>query len=544
MKNYCFVYLLHLLLYIPFLYPQYAEASILKQKEVHIKDYVNEGEDITSVLQNLIEQYSTIVIDPGVWYISPWIELKSKLTIKGADRETSILKRVNSHTQLQSGFLFYTDKTNIYVFTQNNIDDNYDENKVNFYDIHFENLTIDFNRNPSGSTKQQIEETNLFGIVFSHCRSCSIDNCKFIDHMNKETNSGCPAVVFFQSKDCRISNCYSEKVTMVKSIYSENVTIDGNYCINSVGTCIESVCGKGCTLKNNFVKGVLWDVSCVGVNTTDSKIYNNVVISGENNISCLTLGHKGFPLSAANNTVVKNNHFKSEGVRSILLQNGSGVIIRDNELSCVLNQKMPASNCGCIVARGESMGISNLLIERNLMVAYGDIPYGVVTYAGSGNVLIRSNSIQGKRGISFLAEGIDAQVRDNDISCSEYSVSALSPNSLYIVNNVIKDGIMIKGGETLYIKDNTFESITHASFIYGNWNKVIINDNVFNLASSYDYGSLFIFNAKGKDRNYSTSNFMTKGNILNNNKEMVYLVNYSYNDVASQLIPIVFNDKN
>ncbi len=206
---------------------------------------------------------------------------------------------------------------------------------------------------------------------------------------------------------------------------------------------------KGCTLKNNFVKGVLWDVSCVGVNTTDSKIYNNVVISGENNISCLTLGHKGFPLSAANNTVVKNNHFKSEGVRSILLQNGSGVIIRDNELSCVLNQKMPTSNCGCIVARGESMGISNLLIERNLMVAYGDIPYGVVTYAGSGNVLIRSNSIQGKRGISFLAEGIDAQVRDNDISCSEYSVSALSPNSLYIVNNVIKDGFMIKGGETL-----------------------------------------------------------------------------------------------
>ncbi len=37
---------------------------------------------------------------------------------------------------------------------------------------------------------------------------------------------------------------------------------------------------------------------------------------------------------------------------------------------------------------------------------------------------------------------------------------------------------------------------------------------------------------------------MTKGNKLNNNKEMVYLVNYSYNDVASQLIPIVFNDKN
>ena len=32
-------------------------------------------------------------IDPGIWYISPGIKLRSDITIKGMDRESSILKR-------------------------------------------------------------------------------------------------------------------------------------------------------------------------------------------------------------------------------------------------------------------------------------------------------------------------------------------------------------------------------------------------------------------------------------------------------------------
>ena len=190
------------------------------------------------------------------------------------------------------------------------------------------------NRSPLKYSMEQMSKANIFGIVFCHAKGCVVKNCRLMDSMNEYANNGCPAVSFLQSRDCSIINCFSKNVTFVKSVYSDFVTVSGNYCENSVGTCIESICGKGGQFDNNYVKGIYWDVSCVGVNSMECKIENNVIYSASNNTSCLTLGHRGYNYFSASGTVVDGNTLSSDGVRAILVQNGSGMQICNNTLSC------------------------------------------------------------------------------------------------------------------------------------------------------------------------------------------------------------------
>ena len=63
------------------------------RKTVHISKYAKNGEDVTVVLQELINKYSTIIIDEGTWYVGSGIRLKNGVTIKGTNKTTSIIKR-------------------------------------------------------------------------------------------------------------------------------------------------------------------------------------------------------------------------------------------------------------------------------------------------------------------------------------------------------------------------------------------------------------------------------------------------------------------
>lgn len=500
-----------------------AVACIRAKREVHIKKYANPGDDITVVLQKLIDKYSTIIIDPGMWYISPGVKLRSDVTIKGVDKETSILKRNDANGRIKGGVLFYTEKADVYVFTKQNPKDNFDEAKVKYSNILFKDLTIDFNRNPLTHSSEQIAKTNLFGIIFSRGKDCVVDNCRFLDSMNHSANNGCPAVSFLQSRNCSIVDCVSKHVTLVKSVYSRDVTVARNLCEDSIGTSIEFVCGDGGVLDSNYVNGVYWDVSCVGVNTTNCLIRNNTIYSSSDNVSCLTLGHRGYEGFSASGTVVSGNNLHSEGVRSILIQNGSDIYIENNSLSCSLTEDSSTPTFGCIVARGEDIG--NITILDNEMSASGDKIYGAITYAGRGNVTMRNNHIKSCRGIVLFPNGYDVIVDNNKIESSEYAICASSPAGLYVTGNHMTDGLSVKGGNSIVIEHNSFSEIVHPTYIYENWDDVSISDNTFSNCDKIQ--ELFLLNVEHKEASFDMSRINVSRNEVM--KGPNYLIRFSGN---------------
>lgn len=492
-------------------------ACIGARREVHIKKYANPGDDITVVLQKLINKHSTIVIDSGTWYISLGVKLRSDITIKGVDKEASILKRNDTNGRIKDGVLFYTEKADIYVFTQHNPEDSFDETKVKYSNILFKDLTFDFNRSPLKYSSEHIAKTNIFGIIFSRSKNCSVDNCRFIDYMDNFTNNGCPAVSFLQSRNCSIVDCISRQVTFVKSVYSRDVTVARNHCENSVGTSIEFICGDGGVLEKNYVKGVYWDVSCVGVNSTNCLIRNNTIYSSSENVSCLTLGHRGYEGFSASGTVVSGNILCSGGVRSVLIQNGAEINIDNNSLSCVLTKDSSTPTFGCIVARGDEIG--NITIEDNEMSASGEKIYGAITYVGRGSVTMRNNHIKSRRGIVVFPNGNDIIVENNNIESSEYAICASSPAGLYVVGNHLTDGLNVKGGTTIIIESNSFSEIVHPTYIYEKWGDVSITNNSFSHCDKIQ--ELFLMNVEHKDASFDMSRINVHRNEVTQGPDLI-----------------------
>ena len=455
--------------------------------------------------------------------------MRSNVTIRGVDKSISVLKLSNDKKAFKNGFVFYTEDINPKIYTHRNPNDNYDERNTKYDNIHFEYFTIDFNRHPEQCPPESIQYSSLYGIALIHCRNSTIDNCCFTDYMSEEINNGFPAVVVFQSRDCSVTKCISNRITFIQSIYSENVTINDNHSEKSVGTSIETICGKGCVIERNYVNGVYWSVSCVGVNTIESVVRDNIVFCSATNGSCLTLGHKGYDYFSSSNTIVEGNFFESNNVRAITIQNGADILIKNNKVSCVLSNDSDTPTYGCVISRG--LENKNLTIENNEMIAYGDKSYGVVTFVGSGLIIIRNNIIKGKRGITLASEGIDAQILNNEVYSTDYSITASLPKTIIIENNYLYDGISVKGCDKLFVKGNTFQSIDHSSYIYGRWNNIAIQNNVFNLNSSGKIDYLFLFNAEKIDNKYDFVDFTIEGNHINSVNMKPQIVQFSQNKV-------------
>ena len=513
------------------------EACFRSKKEVHICNYAKPGQDITKTLQYLIDHYSTIVIDSGTWFISSGIKLRSNTTIKGADKITSILKRNDFGAVVRSGVLFCTEESNVYIFTQHNPKDNFEDSKLRYSNIHFENITIDFNRSPVKYSKESLSKANLYGIIFSRCKDCTVKNCRFIDSMNEYANNGCPAISFVQSRDCCVYDCFSEHVTFLKSVYSNSMTVSGNYCEYSVGTCIESVGGNGGVFENNCVKEVYWNVSCVGINTTNCLVRNNYICSSANNTSCLTLGHRGYESFSASGSRVYDNTFLSKGVRTILIQNGSNLRIKGNVLTCVLTNDSPTPTFGCVVARGEDN--YDICIEGNEMTVDGDKLYGAISYSGPGGLFIYRNKIKSNRGIVVDASTDVITIEGNEVYSSKYSICVNSPNgSIIIKDNHLTDGLLIKGGARLNIQNNHFSNTPNSSYFYGNWGIINISNNTFK--DCIDLEQLFLINAEHEKPDVDASNVTVSNNTIINCPNTI--VRFSRNNNVRQLHNIVLND--
>ncbi len=504
----------------------------------HINNYASPGDDVTEVLQKLINRYRTVVIDEGVWLLSGEIQLRSNVTIKGVDPDKSVLKR-NDAFPIISGMLFYTEKANPDSYVNHDDWDEFKADRVRYENISFEKLTIDFNRSPQEYSEREIKFTNLYGIALIRARKCSVKNCRFVDLMTKERNNGYPAIVVYQSERIIIENNSNECVRLLQVIFSEDVTAKDCHCISSVGTAIEFIGGRNHKCVDNYIYDVWWDVSCIGVNSKDCVVKGNTVNCRQGNISCLTLGH--IPtITSADNTLVEKNIFYSSSCRSIIIQNGCGIVLRDNVCSCIINKDSPFMTSGSIVASGNYDGIHDIVIVNNKLSSIGDGNNGCVTYRGSGRLLIKDNLITATKGVNIISvEKCDVTIEGNTINSSDYSIVSNAPQ-LTVLNNVLTDGLFV-GAVSLVIKDNHIIHSTHCSYLGKKWESVRIEDNVLINATGEALQHVLLLNGSQKTKSFDTEKIVVKGNKVEGNA-VKNVIAVSEAVSAPQLMKIKNND--
>lgn len=481
-------------------------------KTVHIKDFANNGDDVTTLLQWLVDRYDIIIIDEGIWYISEGIRLHSNIIIKGLGASKSVIKRNDNHN-LQGGMLFYTELLNPDVYVNRNRNDEYKRSKIRYHNISIEDLTIDMNRRPGRYTEQELKSKNLYAIALIKTKDAGVLNCRFVDAMTPDYNNGYPAVVVYQSRDIALENNRVDNISFLQAIYSRRVRIDNNLINSSVNTAIETIGGGEHIITQNIIHRVFWSVSCIGINSVSCMVSSNHVSSSKKNISCITLGHEG-EMTTANKTIVDNNEFSSDGCRAILIQNGNNVTISNNNCKCVITSSSSELSSGCIVASGQSENIKNLVISHNSLVALGEVGYGCITYRGSGILRVSNNLIDSKRGISVFA-GKDTKViiTSNTIHSTMYSIQA-NCQSLTIEENNLSDGIITSAPE-ISIRGNQIQYTSNHSYLGTKWERIKIQDNVFSSFSGKEFPYAFMLDASEKSDVFNAGNVIIKNNSVN-----------------------------
>ena len=487
----------------------------------HLKDFAQSGDDVTVVLQHLIDSNRTVIIDEGVWFLSGEIKLKSNVTIKGINKYKSIIKRKEA-SHLSRGKMFYTEKANTDSYINKDTNDVFHPGMIAYTNICFEDLTFDFNRSPERFTDKQFSH-NLYGIALIHASGSVIRRCRFIDNMNEQHHNGAPAVVVYQSSDVQIYNNICDHLTFIQVVFSNNASVYNNHCVQSVGTAIEFIAGSGHLCRNNRVDKVWWKVSCIGVNSTKCVVKGNTVHATEGNISCLTLGHEPV-LFRADFTVAQKNVLISNGVRSIIIQNGCGIMVKNNTCSCVINKSAPEMTSGCVVASGRRDGIFDLEIIDNHLSSTGDGNRGCVTYRGMGHIVIKNNKIVSNRGVNILSiENCDVEISHNEIVSSEYSICSNSP-SITIKKNLLYDGIQVNS-RMIDIRNNHFRYTTHYSLLGEQWEVVNISNNLIINATDKSMPFFFHINCSNTDSSYNYSHLVVKRNTYNRDlvKQLLFI---------------------
>lgn len=479
----------------------------------HIKDYAKPGDNVTQVLQQLINQYSTVIIDEGRWYVSPGIKLRSCVTIKGVGAGKSVLVRDN-RVPLTGGMIFLTTAVNPDAYVNKDPSDAFTAQRIAFRNIKFRDLTFDFNRSPRQYSHAELSKANIYGIGLIRAAYCSVERCTFVDSMTENCNNGYPAIVVYQSENVIIRGNHSDGITFLQAIYSQHVQISNNICFNSIGTAIATTSGTGHICENNTIDGISWKVSCMGVNSTNSLVQGNQIKASKENISCLTLGHE-HPIFSASSTIARKNTLITEGCRSLIIQNGKNIRIESNTCSCIIDSSSSILNSGCIVASGQSQDIKDIIIENNHLSSKGNGTCGCITYRGTGFVKVVKNEIKANRGISILSNNdVSAFIIKNTIFSNNYTIQG-NCDALYLEDNYLTDGIITTARE-IVVKNNQFEIGVHHSFMGKRWESVVIEGN-----SIYGGGSIstnrtyfFQFDASEKSSSFDQRKFNVKKNIF------------------------------
>lgn len=470
---------------------------------VHLNKYCVKGSDATATLQALVDRYNNIIIDKGTWLITGPVYLRSGVSIRGEGTGKSILKV--SEEAIMAGkrrmcvFTSLKITTPIYIQYGRNLSDYF---TVKIKNVNISDITIDLNRHPDTFTKRgwKMATAEVEAIHLENCTDCIIENCEFRDYMesnkgNEVRNNGSQVVRVVKSTNITVTGCTSKNCGFLMVDDCENVKVASNIGVNTVGTWIETTAGGSHTIEGNILKGIMWKVSSIGVNSTNCNFVNNEVTNtGCPELSCLTLGHEQKGLNhpvSADSCYVSGNTFTTDGNRCVLIQNGRGIVMENNTLSSIPKELNYVS--GVIVIRGQNDNFAGLVVKNNRFAVPVPVEGSVLAGANLDGFVFEGNTVNADCGrcLNLYGKAQDVSVKDNSIVLGEGSnlLWASSVTDLRIQNNKIEGGSMSLASPSIIIRNNEWTGMKQYMTIYDTkdqpFSKTVIEDNDFTVVQDF-----------------------------------------------------------
>lgn len=448
-------------------------------KEAHIKTYCKQGSDISDVLQRLVSEKETVVIDKGIWKVSKPIYLRSGVVIKGVSPKKSVLlidqqaiidgkRKFCIFTTAQPKALFGEEYMSFSPETYKN---------KTFVNIVIRDLTIDVNRQPEYfkevGVSARIADLNV--VRFENCKNCILDNCIIQDYCTPESFNNNAVVKLVESDSCTVGNCITRNCTFVQVLGGKGNVIHANEGENSVGTWVSSVGGRSHVISGNTIRNVYNHVSTIGVNSVCCEIFNNKVKNDNGGeISCLTLGHsqdeRSLPSvgssslrTKADSCFVHHNRFETPAHVAILIQNGSNIIIENNFLRSCPEQDNYAP--AALYVHGQRDNLYGLRVVNNTIEA-NSRKGSALCGDCLNDAIIQGNTIKTtcRYAIRLTRQTTTVSIADNNISITDGElISADSVSTLLVSNNHFKGGYLNLHYSRLEFLNNEWEDINAVS---------------------------------------------------------------------------------
>ena len=160
---------------------------------------------------------------------------------------------------------------------------------------------------------------------------------------------------------------------------------------------------------------------------------------------------------------------------------------------------------------GNAVGIYDIIIKNNKLLATGNGNRGCITYRGTGSIVIEGNAIVSKRGITILSTDCNALIKRNIINSSDYSIQALC-SVFTVVDNQLQDGL-ICSAKDICIKNNKISLFAHPSSLGKDWRKVIIEKNEIQGNEGNTIQSAFLLDATDKTASFDMTGVKVRKNM-------------------------------
>jgi parallel beta-helix repeat protein len=266
--------------------------------QLYYSEFAVSPDSTTEEIQEVIDKASikggTISFDSGYYKISEPIILKSNITITGAGKNITVLKR-KENTDFGYNGLFTTNSNE------------------NIYNVIIKNLTIDSesSKDPTLQTNEQTKATNYGLLIHDSTKAANkillenfkIKNCSIGMYLNNTKN--------ITIRNCEFSNNGGlfkywhnvylnkvSKVSMVNSYFNYSPSGNGLEIRDSDNLSLDD-----CHIYNNYFKGINITKSS-NIEIFSCNIYNNTTSDG------IKLGDN---FSGVNNFILKANYFSSNG---------------------------------------------------------------------------------------------------------------------------------------------------------------------------------------------------------------------------------------
>jgi len=512
-----------------------SNSSMADKTTVHIKNYAKSGTDVSDILQKLVNNYQTVIIDKGTWVISKSVLVPSGVTIKGLQKDKCIIKAdANAMIKKPNQFCVFSSvemkSSLVGSWAYHNLPiDAY--SKKTCKDIHISNLTFDINRHPAYYTSKGISMKNKGGmnaIRLENSIDCTIQDCIFIDYgkydESREMTNGEPIINIIESESCSVSGCETSRCAFVLIAACHNISVEANKGNDFYGTWIETIGGSNYKICNNVIGDGYWNVSTLGINSINTEVAYNEITSklGKEN-SSITLGHdtrnantklRYGQTTKADGCYVHDNIIRTAGVRGIIAQSASNLVIENNDITCAPVNENSTTQAG-ISFLGEPENFKNEIIRNNVINITSGKGCGIVGTCLNASQ-ITNNEINAKCDIGIWLRGnVSSSLIDgNQLIGQKSAVKADNVQTLSIRSNNIDGGSLEIKTDKFTFEDNTWVNIPKTCSIKGTTKEVVtsvdIERNNFSAVKTIDG----IFEFSVSNQSAASNNVINKSNVI------------------------------